>query len=117
MHKFYNPVEIRPPVWPDSAGVPSDHFVPFTYPISSLKNDRKTKSKNITFRPIPDSKLYAFGNLIMSENWASILNNSDLPSVQVENFQKILNGKVDFHFPVKTFKKGPDDIPWLHKND
>ena len=67
---YYNAPIIIPPVQPDvpGHGVASDHSVPLCVPHTDPKNPPKREYKTKVSRPLPESKIYEFGQWITSEN-------------------------------------------------
>ena len=63
-------------------------------------------------RPTPDSAIRQFGAWISTESFNKIKEDDD-PTINVEKLNKIINDKVDEHFPVKTVKKFFKDQEWM----
>ena len=114
MFPYYNAPLIIPPVQPDvvGQGVPSDHWVPLCVPHTDPQKPPARQYKIIISRPLPDSKVREFGQWLTRETWDSI-RDTDTPSEQVKVFERIIQGKLDKHFPIKKTKIGVGDLPYM----
>ena len=96
LSRFYNSPFIAPPLSPDdpTQGKDSDHSVPVCVPHTDRYNPPARTYRLHTYRPLPDSAVRMFGQWITSEEWGGI-GEQVSPSEQVENFEKIVTGKLD----------------------
>ena len=115
LSRFYNSPIIAPPIGPDNpdAGKDSDHSVPICIPHTDRFNPPDRTYRLQTYRPLPDSSVRKFGQWITGETWEQISDNLS-PSEQVEQFEKLLKGKLDTYCPEKTIKLGSQDKPWIN---
>ena len=92
LHEYYKEPVILPPVLPDIEGtcMPSDHSNPLALPYTDTSQPRLQSYKYINVRPTPDSSIRSFGSWISSEPFHNI-NESQDPTVNVENFNNIVN--------------------------
>ena len=113
LHQYYQVPIIVPPVQPDDPvrGVPSDHSVPLAIPVTTAHHTTR-EYKTVTVRPLPESGILEFKNWLSQVDWKHSL---ELPSPtrQVENFEKILESKLNLIFPLKTVKFSPTDKPFI----
>ena len=73
LHRFFQEPIIIPPVPVDAGatGVPSDHQGVLVLPLTNNLTNSKT-TKSITVRPIKESDLDQFGQIIVQESCASL---------------------------------------------
>lgn len=88
----------------------SDHSSVLFQPDSTHRPVPTTQS--VTTRPMPDSRIRAFGQWITAYNWRPVLNSTSTQD-KTDCFYQILQGQVDNYFPVKTTKRHSNDKPWM----
>ena len=71
LKSYFHTPEIIPPVPVDvlGKGVPSDHNGVLAKPISSANSQRKTVSRKVEVRPLPDSQMLKMGEILANEKW------------------------------------------------
>ena len=108
MSHLYAVPEIVPAVPPDNphVGVASDHSTVVATPLTQDSVGRLRDFVTRTYRPLPQSGILEFGQWICSEDWLGITEQVN-PTQQVEEFQNIVNTKLDAIFPQKTVKINP----------
>ena len=116
LYPYYNSPTLAPPIQPDNPdmGKPSDHWVPICTPHTDRFKPPRRTFRTVKFRPLPASSISKFGEWIVSEKWENISRNCS-PSEQAQEFQSILQDKLDLFLPVKTFKISSQDKPWITK--
>ena len=109
MSPLYGVPEIVPAVPPDNPqlGVASDHSTVVATPLTQDSVKRSRDYVTRTFRPLPQSGILEFGEWICSEDWSGIPDQGD-PTQQVENFENIVNTKLDSMLPRKSVKINPN---------
>ena len=114
MGPFYATPVIVPPIQADdpARGKGGDHSVPVIYPLDTNSVQKKNDYIERTSRPLPDSGVRAFGQLIIQENWEDI-KNEDTTSEQDEAFQKVLLKMLDKTCPEKTVRLRTEDKPFI----
>ena len=103
-----------------SRGKKSDHSVLIIYPL----NTHSIKESNIyierTTRPLPDSGIRRFGQMIVQEGWEEV-RPDDTSSQQEEALQAVLARIFDSCLPSKTVRLRNTDKPFItndiKKND
>ena len=109
MSPLYDVPEIVPAVPPDNPqiGVPSDHSTVVATPLTQESVGRSRDYVTRTYRPLPQSGILEFGEWICSEDWSGVPDQGD-PTQQVENFENIVNTKLDTILPRKSVKINPN---------
>ena len=87
MHKYYSEQKIYPLVEPDETGKgkPSDHSTPIAFPHNDT-SEPKQSFKNLTYRPLPESRIRQFGNWITKESFEVVFQ-KEVPTDKVAAFQ------------------------------
>ena len=70
-------------------GVPSDHSMPFIYPVTRATLGKQQEYVERTTRPLPDSAVRQLGLVLIQQNWSKVENHSD-PEKQEAALQEIL---------------------------
>ena len=114
LHTYYHPPTTLAPlqVDEDKAGKDSDHDVIIFAPKSDTNFKVERKKKVIKARPLPDSKIPAFGREFQEISWKEVFQESDLDS-KVFNFHKIIVNISYKHFPEKVMKISNLDKKWM----
>ena len=112
--RYFHVPEIIPPVPVDvqGKGVPSDHNGVSAVPISSSKSQRKCEARKIEVRPLPESLILKFGEVIANEKWEFLspeMSSTDLVDAY-ENYTLNLLSDV---FPLKTVTISDKDKPYF----
>lgn len=114
LHQFYAVPVVLPPMKPDNPikHKSSDHKYALAVPlnISTNKNTREYTMK--TVRSTSESARQTFGAWMLSENW-KLVEDATNPTDKVNELRRILNEKVDEHFPVKMYKISSQDLPYI----
>ena len=114
LHQFYAVPVVLPPMKPDNPikHKSSDHKYALAVPlnISTNKNTREYTMK--TVRSTSESARQTFGAWMLSENW-KLVEDATNPTDKVNELRRILNEKVDEHFPVKMYKISSQDFPYI----
>ncbi|CAH1239876.1 NCAPD2 [Branchiostoma lanceolatum] len=87
----------------------SDHNIII---LKARKPARSNKTHRKTVRPMPESKIRAFGQWITAHKWEEVINAADTQSKTNAFYDTILN-KIDDYFPTKTITMHTTDKPWL----
>ena len=116
LSKYYNSPLIAPPLSPDNPDTasPSDHSVPVAVPHTDRNNPPSRTFTYHTYRPLPNSGLQKFSQWISGEGWEHIMGGHVDPSVQVSEFEKVVNDKLNTFCPLKTVKLSSQDKPWIN---
>jgi hypothetical protein len=106
--QFYSAPDIVPSVPCDDPikGVPSDHSVPVLYPLSNLTLAQGKEYVVKTTRPLPESGIRHFGQLITQEQWDEVEEEGS-PEEQETALQVVLTAMLDKSCPTKTVKLHP----------
>ena len=115
MSHLYGEPEIVPAVPPDNpqVGVASDHSTVVATPLTQDSVGRSPEYVTRTYRPLPQSGVLEFGEWICSEDWLCISDQVN-PTEQVEEFENIVNTKLDLILPKKSVKINPNvDKPFF----
>ena len=114
LHPFYhNPVIVPPvPVDVQGQGVPSDHHGVLAVPVTSSNTQRKSETRSITVRPMPESQICKFGSEIVKEDCSFLLPNMT-SSEMVATFENHIEDMVNANFPLKTVKISDWDKPYM----
>ena len=109
MSSLYEIPEIVPAVPPDNpqVGVASDHSTVVATPLTQDSVVRSHEYITRTYRPLPQSGILEFGEWICSEEWVGVSEQVN-PTQQVEEFEDIINTKLDVIFPKKSVKINPN---------
>lgn len=105
LHQHYQELTIFTPVEPDipGQGKPTDHSTPLATPLSDTSQTKKNY-RLCTTRPLPDSRVRQFGNWIVGETFQNV-NLADNPSDKVDEFNSLVNDKLDEFCPKKIIKR------------
>ena len=114
LHTHYHPPTTLSPLEADEdkGGVNGDHdmvvFAPKANPDFEIKREKKT----IQTRPIPDSKIPAFGRDFQSLPWTEVLGEPNV-NTKTQNFHRIITSLRDHHFKQKTVTMTNLDKRWM----
>ena len=97
---------------PDKNGVPSDHRIVISRPISTINNKPIRNIREVKVRPIPQSGINLFREWLIDQSWSEVYQ-AESSHKKAEIFQKMLVLKVDEIFPEKVRKISSDDQPWV----
>ena len=110
---FHNPIIVPPvPVDIPGQGVPSDHSGVLALPITTSNSQRKTESRKVKIRPLPDSLINTFGTELVSEDW-SILRQEMSSTELVHSFESHTKMMVEKTFPEKIVTVSNWDKPYI----
>ena len=114
LHSYYHVPKIIPPVAVDvpGQGAPSDHNGVLVVPISSSESLRSSNKMKVKVRPLPDTLIRKFGNLIVNESWAFI-DNKLLPTQMVTEFEHYSSQIIESTFPEKLITVSDYDKPYM----
>ena len=106
--------EISDPVLPDNPqrAKPSDHKVPVARPLAATSESVVNVYEEKVFRPLPDSGKHEFMKWVHSNVWDCVSEN-DSPTQQFENFEKLVQEKVDFFLPEKKIRVTKKDKEYI----
>ena len=113
---YYKSPIIAPPISCDDPrrGVPSDHSVPICIPHSDRHTRPERSYKTITFRPLPETKIRAFGEWIVKEDWNSMnMNHPQSVTQSAQDLEKYLLDQLNLHCPQKTLKLSNRDKSFI----
>ena len=110
----YKSPQICPPIEADdpSSGKASDQSVPVCVPHCDRFSRPERSYKNVSFRPLPESKLLEFGNWIVNEQWDE-LKDVETSSEHAEQLDTYLMNKLDIFCPKKSIKLTNSDKPFI----
>jgi hypothetical protein len=114
LQSYYHVPIVIPPVPVDvpGQGVPSDHCGVLTVPITNINSQRKSESRKVKVRPLPDSLISKFGSILVNEDWAFLC--PQLPSTElVETFEHYTSTLIGQTFPEKTVTISSRDKPFM----
>ena len=94
-------------------GHPIDHSVPVATPLQSHDDQIRRDLKTKLFRPLPDSKIEIFQKWLSEINWDLILSLDACPSKKANEFQSLLQTKIDEVFPQISVRMSTYDKPWI----
>ena len=116
MGPYYASPIVVPPIQIDdpARGKNGDHSVPIIYPLNNASISQKKVYTERTSRPLPDSGVRAFGQLIINEGWEAVDENDD-STQQDEVLQTMLLNMLDKSCPTKTVKLRTEDKPYITK--
>ena len=97
---------------PDKNGVPSDHRIVITRPISTINNKPIRNIRKVKVRPIPQSGIILFREWLIDQSWEALYQ-AESAHTKAQIFQNMLVSKLDEIFPEKTRKISSDDQPWV----
>ena len=89
--------------------------MPVIYPLDSISITQKKYYTERTCRPLPDSGIRAFGQMIIKKDWDDIKEEDDTTK-QDEVLQALLLDKLDKSCPSKTVKLRTEDKPYITKD-
>ena len=103
LESYFHVPEIIPPVPVDvlGKGVPSDHNGVLALPLTSSNSQRKTVSRKVEVRPLPESAMLKFGEALANDNWEMLephMSSTEL----VQQFEQYTSDLVETVFPQKT---------------
>ena len=93
-------------------GVPSDHNGVFALPITSSNSLRTTVARKIQVRPMPESLMLKFGQILANETW-NILEPQMTSTELVDKFELHTSQLVNSVFPLKTVTVSDRDKPYM----
>ena len=94
-------------------GSPSDHSVLVAIPLQSAEHSLRRDMKTKVFRPMPESKLETFKTWITEVEWDSLITPKSSPSKQVDEFQAVMESKINEVFPNVSVRRSLYDKPWI----
>ena len=114
LKKYFHVPEIIPPIPVDvpGKGVPSDHNGVSAVPISSANSQRKCQARKVEVRPLPESLILKFGEVLANEKWEFLspgMSSTDL----VDAYEKYTSNLVNNIFPLKTVTVSEKDKPYF----
>ena len=111
---FYSSSIVVPPLLPDdpTSGKPGDHSVPILYPLDNNTIKQKEEYRERTTRPLPDSGVRAFGQVIINQEWQEV-KVGDTTTQQDEALQSLLIKILDDSCPTKTVRLRAMDKPYV----
>ena len=111
---FYSKSVVVPAVEPDNParGKKSDHSVPIIYPLNSNSIKESPIYTERTTRPLPDSGIRKFGQMIITEGWEEV-RPDDTSSQQDKALQAVLGRILDSCLPTKTVRLRNTDKPYI----
>ena len=114
LSKYYQTPVCLPPLDndPDKTGVPSDHMIVYMKAIDAISNNSARTTKEVKFRPLPESGIRDMGKWLVSYNWDSVIN-AETAHKKAEILQTILLEKLDFYLPEKIVKFTSEDQVWI----
>ena len=114
LHAFYHPPDTRKPleVDEDKTGKNSDHDIVVFAPKSNPNFKVERKKRVIKTRPIPQSKIPAFGREVQSQSWIEVLEEPVLEK-KVDNFHNIITSIRNKHFKQKSVTVSNLDKKWM----
>ena len=113
LYQHYQEPEILAPVKPDvpGQGKSTDHSTPLATPLSDTAQAKKNY-RLCAVRPLPDSRVRQFGNWIVGESFPNVTLENNA-STKVDQFNSLVNKKLDEFCPVKTIKIFDKDKEWM----
>ena len=111
---LYSVPEVTPPVLPDNPlqAKPSDHRVPVARPLACTTDPVSNVYTERTYRPLPDSLVREFLKWIHEESWDSLPETAS-PTEVVEEYEKLVQGKVEELFPERKVRMTGKDKPFI----
>ena len=117
LSSYYQEPEVLDPLDPDpdKDGKPADHKIVLQKPISVINNKSSRSTREVRFRPIPQSGLDQFQTWLIGETWEDVYG-AESAHQKAAIFQNKIVAKFDEIFPQKTRQISSDDAPWIsHK--
>ena len=113
LHTLYQaPVSLEPLQVDDGKiGKNSDHNMVILSPIM-ISNNKQYEKRTVVTRPLTLSGWQAFGEVLRSQNWEEVFNETDIDK-KVEMFHQTLRKHLDLTFPEKTVKLSTLDRKWM----
>ena len=97
----------------DKIGAPSDHRIICCEPISTVNNRAINTTREVSFRPFPQSGIDKFRDWLIDKDWSEIYAIKSA-NEKAEAFQNILVKQLDEVFPIKISKFKSTDQPWFN---
>ncbi|XP_019618323.1 PREDICTED: uncharacterized protein LOC109465472, partial [Branchiostoma belcheri] len=79
---------------------------------SRVRTQRPNQTKHVVVRPLPDSRIRAFGQWITSHTWDEVLQ-SDTVEEKTAAFYRTLNSAIENYFPLRKCSLHHRDKPWI----
>ncbi|KAI8481124.1 hypothetical protein Bbelb_411380 [Branchiostoma belcheri] len=79
---------------------------------SRVRTQRPNQTKHVVVRPLPDSRIRAFGQWITSHTWDEVLQ-SDTVEEKTAAFFRTLNCAIENYFPLRKCSLHHRDKPWI----
>ena len=114
LHSYYHNPTVIPPVPVDvpGQGVPSDHNGVLTRPITADNSLRTAVSRKVKIRPLPQSLITKFGDIMVSQDWSFI--GDGLSSTEMVNlFENHSKKMIESVFPEKLVTVSDYDKPYM----
>ena len=114
LQRYYHVPIIIPPVPVDvpGQGVPSDHQGVLAIPLSSSDSHRKSNATKVKVRPLPETLINKFGNILVEETWSFI--DTNMTSTQmVAKFETYSTQLIENNFPEKVVTISDFDKPYI----
>ena len=114
LHTHYHPPTTLPPlqVDEDKNGVDADHKIIIFAPKANPNFQVKRRTRTIKTRPIPDSKISAYGKDMQSQSWQDVLGEADV-DLKTVNFHKTITRVRNKHFQQKSVTVSNLDKKWM----
>ena len=110
---YHNPTIIPPvPVDVPGQGVPSDHSGVQALPITSANSQRTAEVRKVKVRPLPESLITKFGDIMVSHDW-SFIKQAASPTAMVQLFESETQMMIENNFPEKTVTISSYDKPYI----
>ena len=110
---FYQSPRILPPLDsdPDKDGRPSDHWIPLMRPINTIENSCLRTYKEITVRPINQSRMGLLRDWFETQDWSKNIQLDSVNEKAALLMTQILEA-LDQYLPKKVIRIASDDEPW-----
>ena len=114
LHTHYHPPTTLNPleVDDDKTGRNGDHDMVVFAPKANPDFQIQRKKRTIRTRPIPESKIPAFGRDFQSQDWSDVIG-AELVDTKTENFHQIITSIRDKHFKQKSVTVSNLDKKWM----
>ena len=114
LSQYYQKPIVLPPLDqdPDKNGKPSDHKIVKMKPIDSVNNKPARSTRQVVFRPTPESGMNSMKQWASEQNWENVINASS-PHEKANILQATLKNALDKFLPIKTVNFSSDDSPWV----
>ena len=114
LKSYYHVPQVIPPVPVDvqGQGVPSDHDGVLAVPITTSDSQRVAQSRKVKVRPLPDTLMRQFGNIIVDQSWSFLAPNMSSTQM-VAAFEKHSSSLIENIFPEKTVTISEWDKPYM----